>query len=181
MCITISLTVSFELWDTILADYLGGRGIEYALEIVPWGGYAEKYLTAISSRTGPDVGYMYMEMIADFIEMGALAPMDEFITDDMRDRYIYLDNGVMMGAQYAFPFVVGNPRIMYYNRDILEANGITEPPSTWEGFVEAAKKIDIDPRRRRGTRHLPLHPGVERAANRSAQRVVLALSVAGRG
>lgn len=42
-------TMDFELWDTILADYLGGRGIEYALEIVPWGGYAEKYLTAISS------------------------------------------------------------------------------------------------------------------------------------
>ena len=138
-------TMDFELWDTILGDYLGGRGIEYALEIVPWGGYAEKYLTAISSQTGPDVGYMYMEMIADFIEMGALAPMDEFITDDMRDRYIYLDNGVMMGAQYAFPFVVGNPRIMYYNRDILEANGISEPPSTWEEFVEVAKKIDIDP------------------------------------
>lgn len=138
-------TMDFELWDTILADYLGGRGIEYALEIVPWGGYAEKYLTAISSRTGPDVGYMYMEMIADFIEIGALAPMDEFITDDMRERYLYLDNGVMMGAQYAFPFVVGSPRIMFYNRDILEANGITEPPSTWEGFVEVAKKIDIDP------------------------------------
>ena len=136
-------TMDFELWDTILGDYLGGRGIEYVLEIA-WAG-PEKYLTAISSQTGPDVGYMYMEMIANFIEIGALAPMDEFITDDMRKRYLYLDNGVMMGAQYAFPFVVGSPRIMFYNRDILEANGITEPPSTWEGFVEVAKKIDIDP------------------------------------
>ena len=136
-------TMDFELWDTILGDYLGRRGIEYVLEIA-WAG-PEKYLTAISSQTGPDVGYMWMEMIANFIEMGALEPMDEFITDEIRERYIYLDKGVLMGAQHAFPFVVGNPRIMVYNRDILEANNITEIPGTWEEFVEAAKRIDIDP------------------------------------
>ncbi len=138
-------TMDYELWDAILSDYLDEKGVDYSLEIIPWGGYAEKYLTAISSQTGPDIGYMYLEMIADFIDMGALAPMDDFITDDIRDRYIYIDNGVIMGEQYAFPFVVGNPRIMFYNKDILEANNITEIPRTWDEFVDVCKRIEIDP------------------------------------
>lgn len=82
------------------------HGITVNVEIIPWGNYEEKYLTGITSGEGPDVGYMYMEMITDFINMGALEPMDAYLTEQDKDNYLYLSNGIIKGEQYCLPIVV---------------------------------------------------------------------------
>ena len=57
-----------EVWGKILEPFEQEHNVEVSIEIVPWSNYEEKYLTGISSGQGPDVGYMYMEMINDYIE-----------------------------------------------------------------------------------------------------------------
>lgn len=112
-----------------------------SLEVVPWGDYETKYLTGITSGEGPDVGYMYNEMLADFINMGALEPLDEYLTQEEKDRYIYIDKGVINDKQYTIPMVVGNARVLFCNMDILNAAGITAPPKTWDEFGTTAQAI----------------------------------------
>ncbi|QUI22810.1 sugar ABC transporter substrate-binding protein [Vallitalea pronyensis] len=136
--------MDLEVWQQMTKPFVEETGVKVEIEIIPWSGYAEKYLTAITAGNGPDVGYMYLEMIADFIEMGALAPMTEYVTQEQKDNFLYDEKGIMKGEQYALPIVVGNARIMYYNKDILEANGITEIPTTWDAFVETCKQIESD-------------------------------------
>ncbi|WP_418455330.1 ABC transporter substrate-binding protein [Allofournierella sp.] len=133
-----------EVWDKIMDPFEEEHGVTVNVEIVPWGNYEEKYLTGITSGQGPDVGYMYMEMITDFIDMGAVEPLDEYLTDADKDNLLYLANGVIRGKQYCLPIVVGNACVMCYNKDILEANGITEIPSTWDEFIETCKQIKVD-------------------------------------
>lgn len=134
-----------EIWEKILAPFEEENNVEVNIEIVPWGNYEEKYLTGVTSGEGPDVGYMYMEMLGDFIDMGAVEPLDDYLTDKDKDNFLYLDNGVIDGKQYCMPMIVGNVIVMCYNKDILAANGIKEVPAncTWDQFIEICQKIKV--------------------------------------
>lgn len=131
-----------EVWETILVPFEEQHNVKVSLEIVPWSNYEEKYLTGLSSGQGPDVGYMYMEMMNDYIDMGAIAPFDEYLTQEDKDNFFYLDKGVIEGKQYAMPIVVGSARVLYYNKDILDQAGVSSAPKTWDEFLAACDKIN---------------------------------------
>lgn len=133
-----------ETWEKIVAPFTEETGVNVNIQIIPWGSYEEKYLTAISTGNGPDVGYMYMEMISDYINMGALEPFDSYITDEQKDNFLHLDKGLINGKQYALPVVAGVARIFAYNKDILADSGIDTVPTTWNEFIEIAQKVKTD-------------------------------------
>lgn len=130
-----------EFWNEVLQPFEEENNCDVKVEIIPWDNYEEKYLTGSTSKDGPDVGYMYMEMFYDYIENGALADVDEYFTDEEKDNYLYYDLGNLQGGQYALPVVVGNPRILIANMDILNAAGITEVPTTTEEFLAACAAV----------------------------------------
>lgn len=125
-----------EFWTTALTPWAEEKNVNLSIEITPWGNYEEKYLTGFSSGEGPDVGYMYLEMFNDFIEMGTLADVDSYFTQEEKENYIYYEKGFMKDGQYAIPFIVGNARIPYFNMDILEKAGVKELPTTWDELRE---------------------------------------------
>jgi len=128
-----------SFWEDNLSDFATQNNVELTVEIVPWGNYEEKYLTGITSGSGPDVGYMYIEMISDFINMGAIEPLDSYITQEDRENYLYLDKGFIQGQQYTLPIIVGNARILVGNMDLLNDAGITEVPTTWDELIATGK------------------------------------------
>ena len=130
-----------EFWNEVLEPFEEANNCEVKVEIIPWDNYEEKYLTGTTSKDGPDVGYMYMEMFYDYIENGALADVDEYFTDEEKENYLYYDLGNILGGQYALPVVVGNPRILIANMDILNEAGITEVPTTTEEFLAACAAV----------------------------------------
>lgn len=135
-------------WNNAVAPFEEEHNVDVVIQIIGWSNYEDKYVTAISAGEGPDIGYMYSTIFPDFINKGAIAPLDSFITDADRDNYIYLDLGNFMGGQYGLPFIVGNPRIMFYNKDLLAAAGIPEPskdnPPTWDEFIEICQQLTLD-------------------------------------
>ena len=134
-----------EIWNKILEPFEKEHNVKVNVEIIPWGNYEEKYLTGVTSGEGPDVGYMYMEMLGDFIDMGAVESLDDYLTDEEKDNYLYLDNGKIDGKQYCLPMIVGNAIVMCYNKDILAANGITEVPDncSWDQFIDICKQVKV--------------------------------------
>ena len=132
-----------EVWEDIFKKFEQENNVKITLQIVPWNNYEDKYLTGISAGQGPDVGYMYAEMFPSFIDMGTVQPLDEYLTQEDRDNYYYLDKGIIFGKQYGLPIVVGNPRILCYNQDILDEIDV-EPPATWEEFKDIAIKATKD-------------------------------------
>lgn len=130
-----------QFWEKTLKPWTEKEKVKLNIEITPWGNYEEKYLTGFSSGQGPDVGYMYLEMYNDFIDMGALADLDKYITKEDRDNYLYLDKGFIKGHQYAIPFVVGNARLLFFNMDIMKKAGVTELPKTWDDLVQVLEKV----------------------------------------
>ncbi|WP_430592210.1 ABC transporter substrate-binding protein [Humidisolicoccus flavus] len=130
-----------EAWAEILAPFEAEHDVKVNVTITPWSNYEEKYLTGISSGAGPDVGYMYNEMMGDYIDQGAIVPFDEYLTADALPDHNYLEQGQVDGQQYALPFVVGGARIIYVNQDILDEAGVTELPETWDDYLAASAQI----------------------------------------
>lgn len=130
-------------WEPLLEDWEKENNCKVNITIVPWDSYEETYTTAINSGEGPDVGYMYNEMFPTYIDSGAVVDMTEYITDEDREEYKYLDNGVLMDGQYGWPIVTGVPFLLYYNEEILDELGV-EPPETWDDFTDICKKATKD-------------------------------------
>ena len=76
-----------EFWSEKLEKFGEENNCEVRVEIIPWDNYEEKYLTGATSNEGPDVGYMYMEMFYDYIDMGALVNVDQYFTEEEKDNY----------------------------------------------------------------------------------------------
>lgn len=127
-------------WGEILAPFEAEHDVKVNVTLIPWASYEEKYLTGVSSGSGPELGYMYTEMMGDYIVNGALASFDD-LSADFKDQMMYLDQGVVGGKQYALPFVVGGMRMLYGNSDILAEAGVTEMPATWDDFIGASLKV----------------------------------------
>ncbi|MDF1489409.1 ABC transporter substrate-binding protein [Tessaracoccus caeni] len=140
--------VDAELWEDILKPFEEDNGIDVNVTIVPWDAFETKYLTGVSSGQGPDVGYMYTEMIGDYIAKDQIVALDDKVTDAQRENLIFLDRGEINGSQMMMPFVVGGARVLFYNKELFAKAGITEPPANWDDLVEvslALREAGIEP------------------------------------
>lgn len=133
-------TKDLELWNAILEPFEKEKDVDVKVTVIPWDSYETKYLTGISSGKGPDVGYMYGEMIGDYIAKDQIVALDDKVTDEQRDNLLFLDSGVIQDKQYAMPFVVGGARVFVYNKALLKEAGV-EPPTTWDEFLAASKVL----------------------------------------
>ncbi|WP_336644831.1 ABC transporter substrate-binding protein [Microbacterium sp. USHLN186] len=83
-----------------------------------------------------------------YTEIGALAdgdvivPVDDLIEEAGVDDFIpsILDAySLVDGKRYGVPFD-GDTEVLFYNKEILERNGVT-PPTTWDEYADAVQKI----------------------------------------
>lgn len=134
-------------WEEVVKPFEEANGVDVNVTIVPWDSYEAKYLTGVSSGNGPEVGYMYSEMIGDYIEKDQLIALDEHVTDQQKSTFYFLENGKFNNKQYSIPLVVGGARLLVYNKDLLAQAGV-EAPKTWDDFLTVGKKLkekDITP------------------------------------
>ena len=113
------------------------------MSIISWRNYEEKYMTAIGCGVSPDIGYGTDNLLSDFQALGAVQAFDECITLADRENFTYIDYGIYNREQIAMPFVVGNPRILFYNKTLLDEMG-EKPPVTWGDFLRLAQKATKD-------------------------------------
>jgi multiple sugar transport system substrate-binding protein len=130
-----------EFWTRTLAPWAEENQVNLTVEITPWANYEEKYLTGFSSGIGPDVGYMYSEMLNDFIDMGTIQSLDSYFTAEDKAKYLHFELGNRKGGQYTVPFVVGNGRVMFFNKDLLAKAGVTTLPKTWNDFIQTGLRL----------------------------------------
>jgi multiple sugar transport system substrate-binding protein len=126
-------------WNTILADFEKENEVDVQVTVIPWDTFSDKLLAGFSGGEGPDIVYMYNELIGDYLQQGALAPFD--LSDTDTTDYLYLDRGVIDGEQYSIPFMVGGARVLYYNKTLLAEAGVETVPTTWDEFEAAGEKL----------------------------------------
>lgn len=148
---TVRFWYHFDNADNPMSDLVSrfeaaNPDIEIEAENVPWNSYYDNLYTSIIAGNAPDAAMVKLYAQPRLVEMGALAPIDDYIAswpgkDDLQDNLLNLTKGPD-GKQYYLPiqYVV---LYLYYRADMLAALGM-EPPKTCEEFREAAKALTQD-------------------------------------
>lgn len=118
-------------------------GTDIQIEVVPWDVLLQKLTTDISAGANADLSIIGTRWLIDFVQQGVAAPLDQYMDDDFRSRFIdvFLEPSVMDGKTYGLP-IAASARAMYYNRSLFEQAGVENVPETWEELKAAAEKID---------------------------------------
>jgi multiple sugar transport system substrate-binding protein len=109
---------------------------------VPYPRYEETMLTRLAGGAAPDMTRAADAMFFLFKDRGYLAPLDDYIdmskyADDLvAAQQIVIDDGKNYGIIEGF-----YPYALIYNKGMLEAAGITAPPTTPQEFLEVAKQL----------------------------------------
>lgn len=80
-----------ELWADIIDEWEAENNATVNFQFISWKDYEAKYTSGISTGTGPDVGYMYVEMFPTFIDAGAVEDLAPYLTQEDYDNYTVLD------------------------------------------------------------------------------------------
>src|SRR5262245_19827732 len=117
-------------------------GIDIQLDMVPHGELRRQLTTELGEATNPDLALISSRWLVDFVKLGALKPLNSFVSDDLKARLIapFLSAAMMDGKLYGLPFT-GSVRALYYNTDLFGKAGIAEAPKTWDELKIAAEKV----------------------------------------
>jgi multiple sugar transport system substrate-binding protein len=116
--------------------------IKVNLEFVPYEGLHDKTVLSQGSGSGYDVVLFDVIWPAEYAENSVLVDVTDRITAEMKD-------GVLPGAwttvefaekRYGMPWIL-DTKYLFYNKEILAAAGIAEPPKTWADLTAQAQII----------------------------------------
>ncbi|PZX13672.1 multiple sugar transport system substrate-binding protein [Palleronia aestuarii] len=118
------------------------EGANVQIEVVPWDVLLQKLTTDISGGSAPDLSIIGTRWLVDFVNEGIAAPLDEYMDDAFRSRFIevFLEPSIMDGSTYGLP-IAASARAMYYNRALFDEAGLDGPPDTWSELMEDADAI----------------------------------------
>ncbi len=146
-------TETADVLKQIMAEMNAQGGLPVETEYV--GGYSEIYRkvrASIQAGTLPAMAVAYGNMVVDYARAGAVTPFEPFLTDpqmglsaeelaDFQPAVLetcrYPDFG---GKMYSFPFAK-SVLVMYFNKKVLADAGFSEPPKTWNEFLDQCRKV----------------------------------------
>ncbi len=135
----------------LVAEWMAANpNVEVVVQPIPAGQSSEEVLlAAVAAGTTPDLcSNIWPGIVEDFVEAGALVPLDRFpdfdslwqsrIPETVRMQFRSRD-----GHFYQFPWKT-NPVMMFYNVQLLREAGFDRPPRTYREYLEAARRITAD-------------------------------------
>ena len=119
--------------------------IKINVQAIPWDQAHDKLLTAVASKSGPDVVQMGTTWIPEFADAGALMDLTPYFEEYPEIDPANFSEGSVETAKYEDK-IVGVPwyidtRVLYYRSDLLEEVGYDEAPKTWEELSDVAQKL----------------------------------------
>lgn len=135
-------------------------GIRVDVQQLPWSAAHEKLLTAFAGDATPDVCQLGNTWIPEFVALGALEPLDAAVASssvDPRDFFGGIwDTNVVAGRLYGVPWYV-DTRLLFYRRDLLEAAGVGDVPTSWSDWVRTLAALKANAQAGRYPILLPLN------------------------
>lgn len=97
--------------------------------------------TAYMGGQGPDLVLSPFDHVGPFSIMGLAQPLDELMSQDMKDKYIdsALPGMSLNGKTYGVPITMGNHLMLMYNKNIVD-----RAPETMSELIEVAKENTVD-------------------------------------
>ena len=123
-----------EELKTAFAD---ATGATLDVQVQPWDGAHDKFVTAMAGGTGPDVVEVGTTWVPEFADAGGIDMLTEDIeaaglSDGMVDGLV--EAGTLDGEMYVMPWYAG-VRSILANREMLEEAGVDSQPESWDDLL----------------------------------------------
>lgn len=113
-------------------------------KVIHEGDAGNEFYQAVASGTAPDLVSCSFTSMNAYMASGILEPLNSYTENwDEWDSFQqeYIDMLSKDGNVYGIPVQIA-PMLFAYNKELFAKANISEPPSTWEEALEAAKKIN---------------------------------------
>lgn len=134
-------TKTAPFWESIAQKANEQAGLDVDVQVVSWNDIHQRVTTLIQTGERPDV--LNIDTFANYAADGLLHKTDEVLSPETLADFIpsFIASGEFDGVGYGIPLVASDS-LIYYNTDLFEQAGITEPPTTWDELAAAASAID---------------------------------------
>ncbi|WP_077534163.1 ABC transporter substrate-binding protein [Massiliimalia massiliensis] len=129
-------------------ENIDGKGIKVETSMVAWDNYYDTFLTAVVSKTAPDIACEASTGCIQYADMGEALDLMPIYDAWVAEGSPIVDEV----GQAAFDFETFNGELiglpfskdgtgLFYNKELFEGAGITELPTTWDEFMEVCDKL----------------------------------------
>ncbi|MFF0202445.1 ABC transporter substrate-binding protein [Streptomyces sp. NPDC005017] len=134
---------SQKYWDKVVAAYEDEHpGVHVDVSVYSWNDVDRKVKEMVDSGDAPDLAQI--GAYADYAAAGRLYTADELLSITTQADFAgqLADAGKVGGRQYGMPFAAST-RVLFYNKDLFDAAGLT-PPTTWAELASDAEALEDD-------------------------------------
>ena len=120
--------------DAIAAFEEENPGITVEPIYIDWANGHSQFYNAVMAGTAPDMTMLGGTWCVEFLEMGVFAPITDYVSQDLMDKFIPAGFDIMTGPDgtvYGLPWD-GCTWGVIYRTDLFEQPGIESVPKTWD-------------------------------------------------
>lgn len=138
-----------EYVEALKTAFTEQTGATLDVQVQPWDGAHDKFVTAMSGGTGPDVAEVGTTWTPEFADAGGLSDLTAEIEEaGVKEGLVegLVESGTLDGKLYGMPWYAG-VRSILGNKEKLEAAGVAEQPQSWDDLltmITALKESDPD-------------------------------------
>ncbi|MGP9681421.1 MULTISPECIES: sugar ABC transporter substrate-binding protein [unclassified Brachybacterium] len=123
--------------DELKTAFTEATGATLDVQVQPWDGAHDKFVTSMAGGTGPDVAEVGTTWVPEFADAGGLDDLTEDIeaaglTDGLVEGLV--EAGTLDGVMYGMPWYAG-VRSILGNKDMLEEAGVNTQPESWDDLL----------------------------------------------
>ncbi|MFC1640786.1 ABC transporter substrate-binding protein [Patescibacteria group bacterium] len=144
-------TVTLEYWGVFDDERVMGEIIDQYREIMPhvqinytqkdFATYEDDLRNALAGGNPPDIFSLSNGLVSKF--RYSIAPLPETETGLIEEYFDVVEQDVVIDEQiYGLPYSVDS-LALFYNKDLLEKAGISNPPRTWDEFNDAIQSLTV--------------------------------------
>lgn len=116
-------------------------GVKIEMEFVGWDNLWNKIITSIGSGSAPDIMYIGSRWIPALADLGAIIPLDAYITAEKKSLYYdTVWDTVQYNGSYWGVVRAMSTKAFIYNKDLFEKYNV-KVPTNWDELLEAAKRL----------------------------------------
>jgi multiple sugar transport system substrate-binding protein len=132
--------------DSIIASFnKSQKKVHVTSNPIPWDVLYSKLLPAFGAHKGPDLVGISSDQLPGYASKHVLQPLDSMFSDGVDKKSIVpsaLGAGTYDGKQYGVP-IESTPVMLYYNKKMFAAAGISNAPTNWDEWSTDAKKLTL--------------------------------------
>jgi len=133
-----------EYVDALSEAFTEQTGATLDVQVQPWDGAHDKFVTAMAGGTGPDVAEVGTTWAPEFAAAGGIDDLtDDIEAAGLADGLVegLVEAGTLEGRMYGMPWYAG-VRSILANAELLDEAGVNEQPQSWDDLLSMITTLE---------------------------------------